>query len=162
MSNKLFQFRFTDSWRANCAYLMTKKEILLFLSFCSCFSAFPLLSHHHHHHHISIVFPSPPPTHYGTYIDLTSPLIDPKSTQHRPYIDSTLNLQPHSFQHSLFVMISIVNSEAKYHHHHHHHYISIVFHPPLQPPPSYNVSLHHHLHHHHHHHQHHHHHIFTV
>ena len=112
----------------------------------------------HHHHHISIVFPSPPPTHYGTYIDLTSPLIDPKSTLHRPYIDSTLNLQPHSFQQSLFVMISIVNSEAKYHHHH--HYTSIVFHPPLQPPSSYNVSLHYHLHRHHH--QHHHHHISTV
>ena len=73
------------------------------------------------------------------------PNIDLTSTQHRPYIQLL-------FHQSLFVIVSIMNSEATYYQlfcfpstttittrflsfSHHHHHITIVFPPPPPPPP---------------------------
>ena len=120
--------------------------------------------------HISIAFPPPPHFWFplcSTYtlmtlnrpfIDSTWTHIDPTWTPYRPYIDLTST--PHRpyiqlfFHQSLFVIASIMNSEATYYH----LGISFVSPPPPQSPPDFYpfpttttttlllFSLHHHHH----------------
>ena len=85
--------------------------------------------------HISIAFPPPPlPQHFCfpsssnyTLSILNRPYMQPTSTLHRSYIDTTsTSFTSLSFRQSLFVMILIMNSKATYHHLD----MSFVFPPP--------------------------------
>ena len=78
LCNKLLQFPFTDSWPANRTCFMRTKETSLSTTFL-------LLSDSHHHYQISIVSPTPPPTHYRLYIE-------PTSTPHLPIFTAQLHL----------------------------------------------------------------------
>ena len=113
--------------------------------------------------HISIAFPPPPHFWFPlcstyTLMTLNRPFIDSTWTPYRPYIDLTST--PHRpymqllFHQSLFVIASIMNSEATYYH----LGISFVSPPPQSPPDFYPFptttttttlllfSLHHHHH----------------